>query len=115
LRFFPEPPPAPPFKSFLREIDEVPVWFTTREEANEVVNQTGIITIEQLSQMSSLVKGSATFYHEELHNALGSKAQVWKGQFYAVGMLEDGRSFRVHIVANFHGERENYIFKVDFK
>ncbi len=105
----------PPYKVLLREIDEVPVWFTTRKEATEVLNETGTITLEQLSQMSSLVKGSATYHHEEAHYALGDKAQISKEDYEARGMLEDGRSFSVHIVSNWHGERENYIFNVEFE
>ncbi len=105
----------PPYKVLLREIDEVPIWFTTREEVTEVLNETGTITFKQLSQMTSLAKGSATYHHEESHYALGDKAQINTEDYQARGLLEDGRSFSVHIVSNWHGERENYVFSVEFK
>lgn len=106
--------PGPPSKSSLREIDQVPVWFTTREEAVSVLNETGTLTFEQLTQMPSLIKGSATFYHEELHPA-GSPANVPKYNYQLRGTLEDGKSFSVHIVGNVHGERVNEVFSVEFE
>ena len=108
------PEPTPPSKASLREIEEVPVWFTTREEATRILNDTGTITFEQLSQMTTLVKGSATFYHEELHPS-GTPANVPKYNYQTKGTLEDGSSFSVHIVGNLHGERVNEVFSVDFE
>lgn len=111
-------PPLVPYKASLREIDVVPVWFTSFDEAIQVLMTTGTITIEQLSQMTSLVKASATFYHEELH-PLDGGLPVVKYDYQVRGALEDGRLFWVHLVGNDHDTpahyRENLVFSVEFK
>jgi hypothetical protein len=105
-------------KASLQEIDEVPVWFTSFDEAIEVLMTTGTITIEQLEQMTSLVKGAATFYHEELHPS-GGAMPVVKYNYGAKGSLENGRSFSVHIAGNDHYTpvhfKENTLFSIEFK
>lgn len=104
------------YKCSLQEIDEVPVWFTSYDEALAVLRSTGTITIEQLSGMTSLLKGSATFYHEELHPV--EAAQVFKSSYQAKGTLEDGRTFSLHVSRNWHDntpEPYNEMFSLEFK
>ncbi len=107
-----------PYKASLRQIDEVPVWFTSFDETIEVLKTTGTITIEQLRQMTSLAKGSATFYHEELHPEPFRDVPKW--DYQATGSLEDGTTFSVHVAGNDHYHtsvlyRENSLFRVVFK
>lgn len=103
-----------PLKASLREIDAVPVWFTSSEETLMLLQQTGTITFEQLSQMRSLLKGSAIFYHEELH-PIDCAAQVAKFNYQGTGSLEDGRSFSFHVVGIVHKETIKELFSVEIE
>lgn len=110
-----------PFKVSLHQIDEVPVWFTTWADTVEFLDtHNWTITIEDLRGLSSLIKGSATLYHEELHPVNGT-AKVGKHNFSAKGSLEDGRSFSFHSAGNYHYDQDGQIikqntsFSVEFK
>lgn len=56
-----------------------------------------VLNMTELSALSSLRKGSASFYQETLHPA--GVAQVDMKNIVARGMLEDGTPFQVHVTA----------------
>jgi hypothetical protein len=55
----------------------------------------GSLTVLELEDMESLIQGGASFYTETLHP---DGVKVPMINLVALGMLEDGRSFQVHVV-----------------
>ncbi|MEA3336132.1 MAG: hypothetical protein U9R25_09510 [Chloroflexota bacterium] len=88
-----EPWLSAPIQIKLHGLGAVPVWFVRWPELQGAVKD-GVLTISELEEMQSLLIGSAGFYKETLHPTGG--AQVPMIQFVAHGMLQDGRSFKVH-------------------
>ena len=76
-----------PIKSQLRGLGAVPVWLVNWPEMFAAAAD-GVLTMSELESMSSLVKGSASFYNESL---IISR----KMTYVAKGTLEDGRFFHV--------------------
>jgi hypothetical protein len=108
-----------PWFSSLREIDVVPIWFTSFDEAISLLTTPPYtITIAQLSAMTSLKKGSASFYYDQLHLGLPHTQPVPVWTYMARGSVEDGRSFSLHVTGNEHYSqfyKLNDSFTVEFK
>jgi len=83
----------------------VPVWFVKWDEMEPALDDG--LKIGELAGLPSLVKGSASFYHETLHPYGGSikNHMVLDAQ----GLLETGTGF------NFHAEHTEANFKVSIK
>jgi hypothetical protein len=89
FEIFDEPSPTPPIQVNLTGAGAVPVWFVSWPELRAAMAD-NVVTIGELSSLTSLVVGSATGFREILHP--GNKlTQV------ASGTLEDGRTFQVEI------------------
>lgn len=92
--------------------DAVPVWFVLRsdwEASGGTADFTQPVTMEQIEEMPSLLKGTATSYREVLHppaTFAGGGATIVKDLYHARGELEDGRAFRVHVAGRHdpHGD-----------
>lgn len=72
----------------------VPVWFIAQAEV-EAAMADGTVTIGELAETPSLLKGEAASYTELLHP--GQSNPQFLIQFTAEGALEDGRSFMVDV------------------
>lgn len=72
----------------------VPVWFIAQAEVEEALAD-GVVTIGELAESPSLLKGEATSYTELLHPGQSNPQPLI--QFKAEGVLEDGRSFMVDV------------------
>jgi hypothetical protein len=81
-----------PVKSQLRGLGAVPVWLVDWAEM-EAATADGVLTMSELQGMTSLLRGSASFYNESL--LIGRKIT-----FVANGALEDGRMFHVQVSNN---------------
>jgi hypothetical protein len=80
-------------RNLLDPTKPVPVWFVRWPELQSAVAD-DVLTIGELSGLSTLIKGSAAFYHETSHPAIrrndrGNDQSVIE----ASGILEDGRRF----------------------
>jgi hypothetical protein len=89
----PETDPAP-LVAEMTGRGAVPVWFIALAEV-EAALADGVVTIGELAESPSLLKGEAASYTELLHPGQ-SNAQTLV-QFAAEGTLEDGRSFMVDV------------------
>lgn len=89
FEIFDEPSPTPPIQVNLTGLGAVPIWFLSWPELQAAMAD-NVVTIGELSSLSSLVIGSATRFREILHPA-DKLTQV------ASGTLEDGRAFQVEI------------------
>jgi len=72
----------------------VPVWFIAQAEV-EAAMADGVVTIGELAELPSLLKGEAASYTELLHPGQSNPQALI--QFKAEGTLEDGRSFMVDV------------------
>jgi hypothetical protein len=72
----------------------VPVWFIALAEV-EAALADGVVTIGELAESPSLLKGEAASYTELLHPGQSNPQTLV--QFTAEGTLEDGRSFMVDV------------------
>lgn len=72
----------------------VPVWFIAQAEVEAALSD-GVVTIGELAESPSLVKGEAVSYTELLHPGQSNPQSLI--QFKAEGALEDGRSFMVDV------------------
>ncbi len=89
------PPPIDmaPMQARLDGLGAVPVWFVSWPELQAAVAD-DYLTIMELESLSSLRKGTATFFRETLHPTGG--AQNPKLMINAHGILEDGQTFQLH-------------------
>lgn len=72
----------------------VPVWFVALAEVEAALSG-GVVTIGELAESPSLLKGEAATYTELLHPGQSNPQSLI--QFKAEGALEDGRSFMVDV------------------
>jgi hypothetical protein len=72
----------------------VPVWFIAQAEI-EAAMADGVVTIGELAESPSLLKGEAASYTELLHPSQSNEQSLI--QFRAEGILGDGRSFMVDV------------------
>ena len=79
----------------VRAVSEVPVWFVSWAQLQTAMAD-GVLTMNELSSLDTLIVGTATFYQEQNHTFFGH--QVSHLSLRASGSLEDGRSFRVGAV-----------------
>jgi len=89
----PQTDPAP-LKAEMTGLGAVPVWFIAQAEI-EAAMADGVVTIGELAESPSLLKGEAASYTELLHPSQSNAQSLI--QFTAEGKLEDGRSFRVDV------------------
>ena len=89
-----EPGDTPPIQINLRGLGAVPVWFVAWDELEAAVAD-DILLMSELEAMSTLVTGSASFYTETLHPT--GVVQVPMINYVAHGLVDDGRSFKVHV------------------
>jgi hypothetical protein len=94
-----EPYLTAPIQMHYRGLGAVPVWFVSWPEIEASLTD-DILTIVELEGMQSLLIGSASFYTEALHPydptmVVRSPMVVYE----AHGLLQDGRSFKVHVMA----------------
>ncbi len=85
-----------PIKTRLHGLGAVPVWFVSVADMEAGIAD-NLLTIDELGDMDSLMKGFAGFYSEELHPSeatINSMIQLTAG-----GQLDDGRSFFVNSTA----------------
>jgi hypothetical protein len=94
----------------LHDLGAMPVWFVSWPQMRSAVSD-GFLTISELAAMDSLKVGTATNYQEMLQP---DHPGVYDGiiEFNARGMLNDGRSFRVHAVWN---NVDNMRVSIEFK
>jgi len=92
------PPPidVAPIQSVLHGRGAVPVWFVSWSELETALGD-DMLTITELEAMTSLVEGSATYFHETLHPSESTKNSMIN--YVASGSLEGGGSFWVHASA----------------
>jgi hypothetical protein len=89
----------------------VPVWFVPEEVFLGAVAD-GELTIGELASLSGRLVGLASHFEEVLQPAPlppelgGGGHPVRKAKLNALGTLEDGRAFRVHVFA-LHGDSQN--------
>ncbi len=79
-------PEAPPME----------IWFTSHSEPHSYES----VTIEQLENMESLVRGTITYYRETLQPVGGHQVPKWN--YLVMGVLDDGRSFRLHTEGTYY-------------
>jgi hypothetical protein len=92
------PPNDPaPIHAKSRGLGAVPMWFVSWPELEAAMGD-GVLTIGELESLPSLLKGTASFFTETLHPS--EAANVGLLMIVARGVLEDGRSFRVHASSN---------------
>jgi hypothetical protein len=84
-----------PVQAVNHGLGAVPVWFVSWPELQAATSD-GVLTIGELAALPSLLVGSADSFHQVLHPDFA--ANVPKLTLVASGTLEDGRSFRVHMV-----------------
>ena len=72
----------------------MPVWFVAWPQL-EAAMADGILTMPKLEGLPSRLIGSASFFKETLHPTGG--AVVPMINIVACGLLEDGRSFQMHV------------------
>ncbi len=89
----PETDPAP-LVAEMTGRGAVPVWFIALSEV-EAALADGVVTIGELAESPSLLKGEAASYTELLHPGQSNPQSLI--QFAAQGTLEDGRSFMVDV------------------
>jgi hypothetical protein len=89
-----EPGLSDPIQIKLRGLGAVPVWFVAWPELEAAIADDSLI-MSELEEMSSLLTGSASFYTETLHPT--GVVQVPMINYVAHGLLDDGRSFKVHV------------------
>jgi hypothetical protein len=78
-----------------RGLGSVPIWFVRWPELQQAMVD-GRLTIVELGAVDSLVTGVADFYQEQNHSVVNHPmSHLALG---ASGTLEDGRSFRLHVV-----------------
>ncbi len=82
---------AAPILAKSKGLGAMPVWFASWPELEAAIAD-GVLTIVELESLSSLEKGTASFYTETLQPT--QAAQVPLTVFVARGDLEDGRSFQ---------------------
>ena len=92
------PPGAAPIQAMSFGLDAMPVWFVQWSELEAAVAD-DVLTMAELEGLTTLVKGTATFFKETLHPG------AFKLQMVGGGILEDGRSF------SFEGEETHYDIK----
>lgn len=88
------PPPvdSAPMMAVFRGLGSVPIWFVSWEELQAAIAD-DVLTMPELEAIPSLIKGSATDFHETLHPTGGAVNP--KILIKAHGVLEDGRSFQL--------------------
>ncbi|HUE98539.1 MAG TPA: hypothetical protein VMN99_04750 [Anaerolineales bacterium] len=89
----PETDPAP-LVAEMTGRGAVPVWFIALAEVEAALTD-GVVTIGELAESPSLLKGEAANYTELLHPGQSNAQSLI--QFKAEGTLEDGRSFMVDV------------------
>jgi hypothetical protein len=89
----PQTDPAP-LVSEMTGRGAVPVWFIAQAEI-EAALADGVVTIGELAESPSLLKGEAATYTELLHPGQSNPQPLI--QFKAEGSLGDGRSFMVDV------------------
>ena len=89
------PPPVDfaPMQAKFNGLGAVPVWFVSWSELQAAIAD-DVLTITELQTLSSLQKGTATFFRETLHPTGGANQP--KLSITARGTLEDGRIFQLH-------------------
>lgn len=90
-----EPWVSAPIQIKLQGLGAVPVWFVGWGELQAYIADDNLSMLE-LEGMSSLLKGSASFYNEVLHPTGGAKVPMIN--YVAQGNLEDGRTFQVQVL-----------------
>lgn len=97
-----EPIPAPPDVFHAEDDEDMPVWLLSSGDIAAAVAD-GILTIGELENASSLVKGTAGNFvaHEEVRNGMI--------QILAHGDLEDGRTFRAKLTVASGDLKERHI------
>ncbi len=89
----------------------VPIWFVKWSEMQDAVAD-GVLTIGELGALPSLLVGTASTYHENLH-PLGT-ANVGMIEISSSGTLQDCRSFRFN-VKQLDGVGMGMVVHIDFK
>jgi hypothetical protein len=108
--FSPDTADLGPIQLNLKNTGPMAVWFVSLVELQDAQSD-GIMTIDELASLPSLVKGTATFYTETLH-AYGA-AQRTLVTIVASGSLEDGTSFAYQIVGNQGGQEYPSIRRIE--
>jgi len=100
-----------PIQSRLNNTGPMPIWFVAWDELQSVIAD-GVLTIDELAGLDSLLIGTATFYTETLH-PLGGGPQT-KTTIVASGVLADGRTFSYQATGTKEENRLNHV-KIEFK
>ena len=97
---FADPPDQAPTQLIFQGLGAVPVWFVDWEELQAVIAEDGDLTIGDLEGMDSLLKGTASSYHETTHPFQSNKNGMVN--FTGEGTLdESGAPFFVHALLQF--------------
>ena len=78
-----------------RGLGAVPIWFVRWPDLQQATAD-GHLTVVELAALDSLVIGNADFYQEQNHGVVNHP--VSHLTLVASGALDDGRSFRLHVV-----------------
>jgi hypothetical protein len=86
-----------PLTANFHGLGAVPVWFVSWPELEAAIAD-DVLTIGELESLPSLLKGSATYYHEVIHPSSESPLPG-PGNIHitARGELEGGGAFQVHV------------------
>ncbi len=103
-----EPGISTPIQVNLHGLGAVPVLFVSWPELQGALSD-GVLTMPELSGLSTLMTGSASSYQEVLHPSGGAKISI--GEFQAKGLLNDGRQFSAYIAST----PANTKVQIDFK
>ncbi|MGH9846554.1 MAG: hypothetical protein ACREEM_48265 [Blastocatellia bacterium] len=77
----------------VRALGAVPIWFV-RWPVLQAAIADNVLTIGELAGLSTLIKGSADFFHEITHPGIAGPGQLDNGIYAASGTLADGRRFQ---------------------
>lgn len=80
-----------PIKTHLQGLGAVPVWLASWPEVEATIAD-GVLTVPELEGLPSLLKGSASFFTEDL--IIDRKLTA-----VAIGALEDGRRFHAQVTS----------------
>ena len=92
---FKKPDDLSPLQAEMKGLGAVPIWFISRAQYDSAKGD-GVLTIDELEGLSSLKRGTATFYTETLLSE-GHPAMLLKN-VEASGAMEDGSNFRLKII-----------------
>ena len=97
--FWRSPEDPAPAQQIFYELDTVPTWIVDWNEL-EAATSDGLLTISELAALPSVAAGQALQFTESIRNG-NPEQRPGSESVTATGILDDGRSFAVHINEKF--------------